>query len=116
MYLNKANQSQADFYFLDKLLNEWHLYKKMATKTDFLFKLNYYLDLQITKKQCKCKKIIVGHSDPNLKQHSTQQPQQPNDVIVSLSPVHTCEANANDEEQCQQAKRRDASEADIIEG
>ena len=38
------------------------------------------------------------------------------DVIASLCLVYMCEANANDEERCQQAKRKDISEAPIIEG
>ena len=41
------------------------------------------------------------------------QHQQPYEIIASSSLSSTCLANANDEEQYQQAKRRDVSEASL---
>ena len=56
---------------------------------------------------------MVRYSTMQL--YNTIQPQLPNDVIVQSSPaIH--EANTDDEQQCQQAKRRVLSEAPNIEG
>ena len=64
--------------------------------------------------------MVQMTSDPNLQQQF-KSTTQPDDIIASLSPGHMYEADANDEEQCQQGRRRDhkrkdISEAQIIEG